>query len=195
MDSMLPTILVVSAFFLILIISLSSAETIPYIVDGKTGEIEFRNYPALVLATVESQENDAGFDLLFKYISGNNKAKSSMPMTAPVITSTKIPMTAPVVSDAESMSFVMPPEKTYEEIPDPLDSRVKIVTLPGREIAVIRFGGYASKEDVAAATSRLLKGLTDERIASVGQVFLMRYDPPWMPGFFRRNEVGIEIKR
>jgi hypothetical protein len=53
MDSMLPTILVVSAFFLILIISLSSAETIPYIVDGKTGEIEFRNYPALVLATVE----------------------------------------------------------------------------------------------------------------------------------------------
>jgi hypothetical protein len=29
----------------------------------------------------------------------------------------------------------------------------------------------------------------------VGQPFLMRYDTPWMPGFLRRNEVGIEIKR
>jgi effector-binding domain-containing protein len=194
---MLPTILGASALLLVLtlMISLSSAETIPYVINGWAGEIEFRNYPTLVLATVESPGNDAGFDLLFKYISGNNKAKNTIPMTAPVITSTKIPMTAPVVSDAESMSFVMPPQKTGEEIPDPIDSRVRIVTLPGREIAVIRFGGYASKEDVAAATSRLLEGLTDEGIASVGQVFLMRYDPPWMPGFFRRNEVGIEINR
>jgi hypothetical protein len=29
----------------------------------------------------------------------------------------------------------------------------------------------------------------------VGQPFLMRYDTPWMPGFLRHNEVGIEIKR
>lgn len=183
MGSMLPTILLVSAFILILLISLSSAETIPYIVDGKTGEIEFRNYPALVLATVESTGNDAGFDLLFKFISGNNKAKNT------------IPMTAPVVSDATTISFVMPPEKTGPDIPEPLDSRVRIVTVPGREVAVIRFGGYASEEDVAAAMSRLQQGLTNEGIKSVGQMFLMRYDPPWMPGFFRRNEVGIEIQR
>lgn len=116
-------------------------------------------------------------------------------MTAPVISSTKIPMTAPVVSDATSMSFVMPPEKTLDEIPDPLDNRVRIVPVPGREIAVIRFGGYASEEDVSAAISRLQEGLTNEGITSVGQMFLMRYDPPWMPGFLRRNEVGIEIQR
>lgn len=192
---MLPTIYLASAFLLILLISLSSAETIPYVVDGKTGEIEFRNYPALVLATIDSPGNDAGFDVLFKYISGNNEARNSIPMTSPVITSTKIPMTAPVVSDATTMSFVMPPEKTLDEIPDPLDKRVRIVPVSGRKIAVIRFGGYASKEDVAAAMSRLQEGLTNEGIASVGQMFLMRYDPPWMPGFLRRNEVGIEIQR
>ena len=44
-------------------------------------------------------------------------------------------------------------EKTYpdagryqgpDDIPDPLDNRVWITTLPAREVAVIRFKGYAS---------------------------------------------------
>jgi len=64
-------------------------------------------------------------------------------------------MTAPVVSDAGSMSFVMPAGTKREETPDPLDSRVRIVTLPEREIAVIRFSGYAPKADVDAVASRL----------------------------------------
>jgi hypothetical protein len=115
-------------------------------------------------------------------------------MTAPVITSQKIPMTAPVVSDAASMSFVMPAGTKGDETPDPLDSRVRIVTLPERDIAIIRFSGYASREDVDAATSRLQAGLKSEGIVTAGQPFLMRYDSPWTPGFLRRNEVGIEIR-
>ena len=110
------------------------ADTIPYDISGKAGEIEFRQYPALELATVDSSGNDAGFNLLFAYITGSNHARDTIPMTSPVITSRTIPMTspvitsrtipmtAPVVSDATSMSFVMPPGKSMEEIPDPLDS-------------------------------------------------------------------------
>jgi hypothetical protein len=116
-------------------------------------------------------------------------------MTAPVITSQKIPMTSPVVSNATSMSFVMPAGKTRDEIPDPLDNRVRIVTLPEREVAVIRFTGYASPQEVDAVTLRLQDGLKMAKIETVGQPFLMRYDSPWTPGFLRRNEVGIEIKR
>jgi len=55
-------------------------------------------------------------------------------MTAPVITSQEIPMAAPVVSDAASMSFVLPAGTKREETPDPLDSRVRIVTLPERDM-------------------------------------------------------------
>ena len=196
---MRKTVLVASAIAIILVLALlliqSSAETIPYSIKGTTGEIEFRQYPALVLATADNSQNDAGFNLLFAYISGSNKPREKIPMTAPVITSQKIPMTAPVVSDATSMSFVMPAGKTREETPDPLDSRVRITTLPAREVAVIRFSGYASPQEVDAATSRLQEALKNEGILTVGEPFLMRYDSPWTPGFLRRNEVAIEIRR
>lgn len=193
------TIIVIGALAIILLMALllsrSSADTIPYAVTGNTGEIEFRHYPELVLATVDTAGDDAGFNLLFAYISGSNKPREKIPMTAPVITSEKIPMTAPVVSDAASMSFVMPAGTTREETPDPLDSRVRIVTIPEREIAVIRFSGYAPPEDVDAATARLQDGLKNNGIVTEGRPFLMRYDSPWTPGFLRRNEVAIEIGR
>ena len=196
---MRTTILVIGALAVILLLALllsrSSADTIPYADKGKTGEIEFRHYPELVLATVDTTEDNAGFNQLFAYISGSNKPQEKIPMTAPVITSQKIPMTAPVVSDAASMSFVMPAGTTRDDIPDPLDSRVRIVTLPEREIAVIRFSGYAPQEDVDAATLRLQDGLKNDGVVTAGQPFLMRYDSPWTPGFLRRNEVGIEIRR
>jgi hypothetical protein len=199
LGSMRKILLVASAIAIILVLALlftqSSAETIPYSIKGTTGEIEFRQYPELVLATVDNTEDNAGFNLLFAYISGSNKPREKIPMTSPVITSQKIPMTAPVVSNATSMSFVMPAGTTREETPDPLDSRVRIVTLPERDVAVIRFTGYASPQEVDAVTLRLQDGLKTAGIETVGQPFLMRYDTPWMPGFLRRNEVGIEIKR
>ncbi len=116
-------------------------------------------------------------------------------MTAPVITSQKIPMTAPVISDERTMSFVMPAGTTREETPDPADSRVRIKVIPARDIAVLRFSGYAPSEDVDAETSRLLEGLKNNGVVTTGQPFLMRYDSPWTPGFLRRNEVAIEIRR
>lgn len=178
-----------------LFIMMSSAGTIPYTVTGKSDGIEYRHYPGLVLATVDSADDDAGFNLLFAYISGSNRPKEKIPMTAPVISSQKIPMTAPVVSDAGTMSFVMPAGTTREETPDPTDSRVRIVAIPERDIAVLRFSGYAPPEDVEKETSRLLEGLKNEGVVTTGQPFLMRYDSPWTPGFLRRNEVAIEIRR
>ena len=169
--------------------------TIPYEITGKTGEIEFRKYPSVVLATVDSDGNDTGFNLLFAFITGSNHAQNKISMTSPVITSNQIAMTAPVVSDAKSMSFVMPPGKSRGDIPEPLDSRVRITTLPAREVAVIRFKGYARQDEVEAEEERLLEGLKKATIETVGVPYLMRYNPPWIPGFLRRNEVAIEIKR
>jgi len=72
---------------------------------------------------------------------------------------------------------------------------VRITTLPAREVAVIRFKGYASRQEVDETMSLLQEGLKKSALAAVGQPFLMRYNPPWTPGFLRRNEVGVEIRR
>jgi hypothetical protein len=175
--------------------TLIMTQTIPYEITGKTGEIEFRKYPSVVHATVDSDGDDSGFNLLFAFITGSNHTQNKISMTSPVITSRQIAMTAPVVSDANSMSFVMPPGKSRDDIPEPLDSRVQITTLPSREVAVIRFRGYARQDEVIAAEERLLEGLKKAAIEPVGGPFLMRYNPPWTPGLLRRNEVAIEIKR
>ena len=168
-------------------------ETARYEVAGRIGEIELREYPELVLATVTGQQDTSAFRLLFSYISGQNRVRKKIPMTAPVITSEKIKMTAPVISDASSFSFVMPLNYKLEEIPEPLDSRIRIQKLPARRLAVIRFKGYARQKSVNEVKVRLLSALQKSGIATVGEPFLMRYNSPWTLGFMRRNEIGIEI--
>ena len=169
-------------------------ETIAYEETGRTGEVEFRKYPAILLATVSGQENEA-FMILFRYIGGNNRPGKKIPMTAPVITPEKIPMTAPVISDARAMSFVLPQSYTQENVPEPLDTRIAIQEIPSRELAVIRFRGRAAEGDVSEVKARLLKVLGENGIPTEGGPFLMRYNPPFTPGFLRRNEVGVEIRR
>jgi effector-binding domain-containing protein len=168
-------------------------EIAPYEEAGRIGEVELREYPELMLATVTEQGDSSAFRLLFSYISGQNRVRTKIPMTAPVITSEKIKMTAPVISDANTFSFVMPREYKPEDIPEPLDPHIVVQKLPARRLAVIRFKGYAREKSVNEVKSRLFSVLQKNGIVTVGEPFLMRYNAPWTPGFMRRNEIGIEI--
>jgi effector-binding domain-containing protein len=168
-------------------------ETARYEEAGRIGEVELREYPELVLATVTGQGDNSAFRLLFNYISGENRTRKKIPITAPVITSEKIEMTAPVISDANSFSFVMPLKYKLEEVPEPLDSRIRIQRIPARRLAVIRFKGYARQKSVNEVKTRLLSALQNNGLPTIGEPFLMRYNSPWTLGFMRRNEIGIEI--
>jgi len=112
-----------------------------------------------------------------------------------VITTEQIPMTSPVFSVSGSMSFVMPEGRTEADLPEPSDDSVRLVTIPSREVAVLRFRGRASRDEVNYAASALVIAVEKAGIRTKGGVFLMRYNPPWTPGFLRRNEVAIEIVR
>ena len=170
-------------------------ETTPYRVLGQDGDIEFRRYPPVVLATVHDDGNDRGFQHLFAFINGANRARRKIPMTAPVITSERLAMTAPVISAPGSMSFVMPPGMEPDTVPEPTDDAVRIETMPARDLAVIRFSGYAPREDVEAAKARLRAMLERLGVQTRGEPLLMRYNAPMTPGFLRRNEVAIEVSQ
>lgn len=63
-------------------------ETAQYELIQKDGNIEIRQYPDLMLVSVdtaeEAQGRDGSFMKLFRYISGVNHAEQQIPMTTPV---------------------------------------------------------------------------------------------------------------
>jgi effector-binding domain-containing protein len=174
-------------------------QNVKYEVVKKLGKVEIRRYPKIVIAKVANSEAD-NFGLLFKFISGNNVQKEKVQMTAPVVTqnaSQEIKMTAPVLSDFSNqgyMAFVMPAEFSLETTPLPLDNRVTIKEVPSRLVAVLRFSGSWSEAHFEEKSKELLQELANAKVKTAGKVFSMLYNPPFTPGFLRRNEVAIEVK-
>ena len=110
-------------------------------------------------------------------------------------------MTAPIMqsSAAENqyqLSLFMPVQFALSELPDPADSRVKIVSAPASTMAVRTYkGGWAEKtyqkhkRALVSALSRTAK------LTIVGDPIWARYNSPIVPGFLRSNEVLIPVTR
>ncbi len=164
-----------------------------YEVLRQINKVEIRRYQNLVIARVDGY-GDGGFNILFNFITGNNQQKSKIAMTAPVV-SEQIAMTAPVLSESDSLAFVMPKGLTLETTPEPLDERVKIVEIPVRVVAALKFSGRWSNSIFKKKSKEMLQELTKAGIETIGQVFTMRYNGPFTPWFMRRNEVAVEVEQ
>ncbi len=177
-----------------------------YTVVLKDGDIEIRDYAAVVAAEVTVTGDQAsaarqGFRLLAGYIFGGNTSRQSIAMTAPVAqqpTSEKIAMTAPVsqtkADGAWVVRFTMPSAYSLETLPKPNDPRVKLRAVPPARFAVLRFSGLASEANVKARSADLEAFVAARRLKPIGPISLAQYNPPWTPWFMRRNEVMIPVK-
>ena len=161
-------------------------EQVRYEVERIVDGVEVRRDPALILATVREMRDDDAFGILFRYISGDNRSPRRNQ-------GERIPMTAPVLSQRGSFSFAIPASYSIETAPRPVDPRSVLEQIPDRRVAVLRFSGLALPEDIAAKGARLVDLLARNELCWVGQPFLMRYNPPFTPGFMRRNEIGVEL--
>jgi effector-binding domain-containing protein len=182
-----------------------ATEEVKYRVLESSGDFELRQYESSLGAetTVEGDFHEVGnegFRRLFDYISGKNRKKQSIPMTAPVsqeASSEKIPMTAPVnqekVGGAWRITFLMPAAFTMETLPEPLDSRVKLVKIPGRLMAALSYSGTWSRERYEDKEQRLKEFIRQRGLKIEGEPVFARYNPPFMPWFLRRNEVLIPV--
>jgi len=182
-------------------------EKTKYTVLEKEGQFEIRQYqPQLVAETVvEADFADAGniaFRRLFDYISGNNRRKESIAMTAPVSQETgsgqKISMTAPVSQQKSEgnyvVSFLMPSKYTLQTLPEPLDSNVKIREIPARKIAALRYSGSWSRKRYEAKKTLLEQFIGERGLQITGEDIFARYDPPFQIWFLRRNEVLFPVQ-
>lgn len=176
-----------------------------YTVIKKEGDIEIRRYAPYLIAEVTvltadmNEASNAGFRKLFKYISGENRSKKDIPMTAPVTAerSEKIAMTAPVTTtkspEGYRIGFVLPLDYTFATAPVPNDSSITIREVPARTTAVIRFSGRWTDANMNEHQQELFTWLSSQDRTPVSLPVIARFDPPFMPWFLRRNEIQVEI--
>ena len=171
------------------------------------GNVEVREYSPILVAQVlvigeRKSAISAGFKILANYIFGNNEGRKNISMTAPVIQQEgeKISMTAPVIQQELNdnlhwnVRFVMPFEYTIETLPHPKNNQVKIIPIPSKRYAVIRFSGLARQSVLQKNLDVLLQYIGSKKLHGTGKPIYAFYNPPWTLPFLRRNEVMVELE-
>jgi hypothetical protein len=186
----------------------NEVEELKYDLILKEGDKEIRHYRSYIVAqvTVDDKNNpqNKAFKILAGYIFGDNKSKSKMPMKTPVMTSEgkgseKISMTAPVLMESEeqnkmTMSFSMPSKYTLQELPEPNDKRIKLVSIREHYAAALVFSGFWSKEKNAMLGEELMRWLLKhQEYRQISRPIFAGHNPPWTIPFLRRNEILIKL--
>jgi hypothetical protein len=179
----------------------------PYEVLERGDGYELRRYPPHVVAEVELDGSFEGvgnraFRPLFQYITGQNRSRQSVAMTAPVVpgaAAENVAMTAPVVQrEGESgrfaVAFVLPASMTVDTAPEPTDPEVRVKAVPERVAAVARYSGRWSRSSYEQHHARLLEALAPAGWVPVGPPRFARFNPPFTPWFLRRNEVVQDVR-
>ena len=192
-------------FILIGVMDAMAIEEATYTVVEKDNKFEIRDYIPYILAEtiVEGDLKDAGnkaFRILFRYISGANRSRKKVAMTAPVSQrpqGEKIDMTAPVgqrpVQENWAVSFMMPSSYTLKTLPEPEDPNITLRQVPARRMAAVRYSGFWSEKGYLRYKSELESWIQERGFSIVGDPIWARYNSPITPWFLRRNEILIPI--
>ena len=194
-------------------------ESPTYNVEKKENDIEIRRYSRYILAQVDVESDfdgalRRGFEILAHYIFGGNKKRQQIPMTALVseesvsnsekismiapVTSEKIPMTAPVTEEQTEervyrISFAMPSKYSLETLPEPQDKRITFKVVESRKTAAIRFSGRVHENLANKKIEELKTWLSKNGITPKSNFIVALYNPPYIPGILRRNEIVVDI--
>jgi hypothetical protein len=168
---------------------MSLYETIQYEVLETQGKIEIRRYDEFLLAATKS-ENDitksSGFNNVFQYISGDNQEKKKISMTTPVVSYEE--------EDNLVTGFYVPSKYNKQSVPKPTSKNVYIEEVKSGLFAVIKFKGSWTEKNLSRYDDTLRSYLHTTDYEIISQRFLLRYQPPFIPGIFRRNEIAYQIK-
>ena len=185
-----------------------ATETPRYQVVAKADALEVRDYEAYLVAETEvagdrDSAGNAGFRILANYIFGNNRGSKKIAMTAPVTqveSGTQLAMTAPVTQVATTagrftIQFKMPAEYKLEDLPAPVDERVRFRQVPARRVAALRYSGTWSESRYLDHLAKLRASMARDHLEAAGEPVWARYDPPFKPWFLRTNEILIEVRQ
>ena len=163
-----------------------------YSVTAEHKGFEVRRYESCVLVQVRQRGDfmaagNRAFGSLIGYISGANDKRQKISMTAPVIQE-------PLGTDEHVISFVMPADFSLGDTPLPLASILEIKPVDVHLAAARAFRGSWNWARFEAEGETLLKSVAEAGLKTTGKLYWSRFDPPYVPGFLRHNEVLIDLE-
>ena len=166
---------------------MSLYETLEYeVVKLFDKSISIRRYPSFTIAktlTTVDEKLTGGFMDVFDYISGKNDQNQKIKMTTPVIST--------VDDQTLTTAFVMP--KKLIEQPTPFNNNVAIEHVNEDYFIVITFKGTLTNKTLNKYDSILKDVIKDEQLITDNKRYILRYQPPFLPGFLKRNEIMYQV--
>lgn len=172
-----------------------SIETPEYQLISNEGGFEVRRYSDMIMATTNVQgcykdSTSTGFRRIAGYIFGGNDKEMKIAMTAPVITDCP-------TEDLSSytVSFVMPKEHSFEDLPKTNTKLVSIERKNLGDVAVLSFGGRVNEARSIEYQKNFSELLKKNKIISQGGFMVAQFNSPWTLPIFRKNELMVRIKK
>ncbi len=107
-------------------------------------------------------------------------------------------MTAPVINNLDNedsnIAFVMPKEYSLEELPLTLQPDLKFKQIPERYVSTITFSGNINQDVIQNKNIEVIEWLKEKQITTIGSIEIARYNPLFIPGIFKKNELLVEVK-
>jgi hypothetical protein len=194
----MKTFIIISGIVIVIVVIIQTyltmastkSETQPYQVIRTEKDFEIRYYPVATFASISLKANSykelgsSGFKKLAAYIFGGNSEGKQIAMTSPVHMN--------INDSVSSMSFVMPSNYNESNLPKPKNSEVIINTTDSEYVAAIKFGGYASDNDIKYYSEKLEKALKKASISYYGNFRFLGYNAPFQ-FLNRKNEIIISV--
>lgn len=169
---------------------MSNVEQSKYTVVESFDDIEIRDYSPMIVAEVHvtGARQDAinqGFQLLARYLFGDNKPHNKIAMTAPVMQESS--------EQGWEVRFVMPSSYSMQTLPKPNSTAIKLIPIAAKRFVVIRFSGVANAENLNKNQQKLMAFVGEKKLKPISDPIYAFFNPPWTAPSLRRNEIMVEI--
>ena len=105
------------------------------------------------------------------------------------------PVTAAKMGEGKEyiISFTMPSKYTLATLPEPVNKNISINKVASHKAAALKFSGYSNEKTTSKKTQELEVWLKKNNFQTKPDFILAQYNPPCIPGPFRRNEIIVEL--
>ena len=163
-----------------------------FVLVSEEDDFEIRDYATMVVAQFTMRGTyrksvSQGYIKLEQYFLGKNTVPEPIEMTIPTMVRNDL-------AEGWSTIFFLPKGYRPESAPPPIDRRIRVIEIPARRAAVIRFKGKLNEFVMREKVEILAAWLAAKGIAHKGDFTLAGYAAAWKPTKWRKNEVIVTLK-